>query len=168
MPVCVRKISASKLLHEIAERIEAACMHMCARPLHGALGIPARPPSAFAVPWLRGRAFHRPPPPPLPPSPPPATHIRTRHPHTARSPATAGDMKSLQDRIRELSDTLEDRKNANRMLATENARLKKLATDLQTQLLNKPSTRGESAALKSMRDMVSARLLRHSRTYSLL
>lgn len=63
-------------------------------------------------------------------------------------------MKALQDRIRELTDMLEDRKNANRMLSTENLRLKKLVSGLQTQMLNKPSTRGESAAIKGMRELV--------------
>lgn len=65
-------------------------------------------------------------------------------------------MKSLHDQIRELTDMLEDRKVANRMLTTENQRLKKMGADLQVQLLDKPTARGESAALKSMRDMVRA------------
>ncbi|GIL98140.1 hypothetical protein Vretimale_3556, partial [Volvox reticuliferus] len=66
---------------------------------------------------------------------------------------TQGDMKALNDKLRELTDMLEDRKNANRLLATENQRLKKMCADLQVQLLDKPTARGESAALKSMRDM---------------
>jgi hypothetical protein len=40
------------------------------------------------------------------------------------------------------------------LLNTENARLKKLVSGLQAQMLGKPTARGESAALKSMRDMV--------------
>ncbi|EFJ50993.1 hypothetical protein VOLCADRAFT_116568 [Volvox carteri f. nagariensis] len=66
---------------------------------------------------------------------------------------TQGEMKALNDKVRELTDMLEDRKNANRMLATENQRLKKMCADLQVQLLDKPTARGESAALKAMRDM---------------
>ncbi|KXZ48107.1 hypothetical protein GPECTOR_30g202 [Gonium pectorale] len=64
-----------------------------------------------------------------------------------------GEIKALNDRIRELTDMLEDRKSANRMLNTENQRLKKLTQDLQFQLLNKPTTKGESTALKSMREL---------------
>lgn len=41
-----------------------------------------------------------------------------------------------------------------RLLTTENMRLKKLVADLQVQLLNKPTARGESAAMKSMRELV--------------
>ncbi|GIL47314.1 hypothetical protein Vafri_4155 [Volvox africanus] len=66
---------------------------------------------------------------------------------------TQGDIRALNDKLRELTDMLEDRKNANRLLVTENQRLKKMCADLQVQLLDKPTARGESAALKSMRDM---------------
>ncbi|GLI58839.1 hypothetical protein VaNZ11_000604, partial [Volvox africanus] len=72
--------------------------------------------------------------------------------HQFRS-TTQGDIRALNDKLRELTDMLEDRKVANRMLVTENQRLKKMCADLQIQLLDKPTTRGESAALKSMRDM---------------
>lgn len=65
-------------------------------------------------------------------------------------------MKELNDKIRELTDMLEDRKNAAKLLNTENMRLKKMCQDLQFQLLNKPQSRGESTAVKSMREMVRA------------
>ncbi|KAG2451449.1 hypothetical protein HYH02_004047 [Chlamydomonas schloesseri] len=65
----------------------------------------------------------------------------------------AGEMKALNDKIRELTDMLEDRKNAAKLLNTENLRLKKMCQDLQFQLLDKPKSRGESTAVKSMREM---------------
>eukprot|EP00198_Chlamydomonas_reinhardtii_P001454 XP_001690790.1 predicted protein [Chlamydomonas reinhardtii] len=71
----------------------------------------------------------------------------------ARIGAAGGEMKELNDKIRELTDMLEDRKNAAKLLNTENMRLKKMCQDLQFQLLNKPQSRGESTAVKSMREM---------------
>lgn len=52
--------------------------------------------------------------------------------------------------------TIHTRVQANRVLSTENARLKKIVSELQTQLLGKPSVRGQSAALMGLRKLVSS------------
>ncbi len=70
----------------------------------------------------------------------------------------AGDLNDLQLQVRDLGQQLNDRKHANTLLTTENARLKKQLYDLQQRITSletgKATKRGEASSIGALRTAV--------------
>lgn len=86
---------------------------------------------------------------------------------TAFRNTSKGDTKDLRLTIQELNQQLQDSKNQNRLLGTENARLKKTCDQLSSRLVDVEAGRstkhGEAATIGALRTAVSSEISMNSK-----